>query len=450
MFQALSNTLTKVFDRLRSGGTLSEEQIDIALREIRIALLEADVALSAVKSFIDGVKAKSIGQNVIKSVTPGQMMVKIVHDELVALLAVPEDKSGLNFKSEPPVNFMMVGLQGSGKTTSSAKLALYLREQYKKKVLLVSLDIYRPAAQEQLEILAKSINIDSLQIIKDQKPVEILSRAMKEAKLSGYDVVIYDTAGRTHIDEPMMSELDAVKSIVNPKEIILVLDSLTGQDAVNIAAHFNDRLDISGVILTRIDGDARGGAALSIRYVTQKPIKFLGKGEKLSELEVFHPDRIASRILGMGDVVSLVEKASENIDQEEAIKAANKLKKGLFDMGDYLAQIRTIKKMGGFSNILGMIPGVNKLLPATANISQKENMVARQEAIILSMTKQERKKPDIIAASRKKRIAAGSGTSVQEVNKLLKQFVQIRDMMKKAGRMDQKTLMRSGLGQFFS
>ena len=449
MFQALSSKLSGVFDYLRSSGALTEEDINKAMRDIRVALLEADVALPVVKDFIESVKLRAVGRDVIKSVTPGQMVVKIIHDELVSLLSSTAEEMTLNFKSEPPVSFMMIGLQGSGKTTSSAKLALYLKEQQNKKTLLVSLDTYRPAAQEQLEILAQSIKVDSLKIIQEQKPLDIVRRAIEEGRLGGYDVVIYDTAGRVHVDDVMMDELKTVKSMIDPKEVLLVADSMTGQDAVNIASEFNNKLSITGVILTRVDGDARGGAALSIKHITKKPIKFIGVGEKVTAIEEFHPDRMASRILGMGDVVTLVEKAVEAVDQEEAAKITNKFKKGTFDLDDYLGQMRTIKKMGGFKDIVSMLPGMGKVLPQI-DMTQKEAMIARQEAIILSMTKKERRKPAILNASRRKRIASGSGTSVQDVNKLLKQFIQISDMMKKASRMDQKTLMRSGLGKLFS
>ncbi|MES2215057.1 MAG: signal recognition particle protein [Pseudomonadota bacterium] len=453
MFKNLSSNLSKIFDRLRSGGVLTEAQIDEAMRGIRVALLEADVALSVVKNFVDAVKNKAIGQNVIKSVSPGQMVVKIIHDELILLLASTEEERQINLRADPPVNIMTVGLQGSGKTTFSAKLALYLKAQHlksqSKKILLVSLDTYRPAAQEQLAILAKSAEIASLPIISEEKPLEIVQRALKGARLGGYDVVIYDTAGRIHIDDVMMKELEDIKALTNPTEILLVADALTGQDAVNIASQFDAKLNITGVVLSKIDGDARGGAALSIKYITKKPIKFLSTGEKLSDLELFQPERVAGRILDMGDVVSFVEKAAEAVDEAEAAKAAARLQKGLFNMNDYLTQLRSIKKIGGFASILGMLPGAGKMLNQV-DLSKKEKEVKRSEAIILSMTKKERRKPDLINASRRKRIAEGSGTSVQDVNKMLKQYLQISSMMKKASRMGPKTLMRSGMGQFFS
>lgn len=448
MFQTLSNKFSNIFDRLRSSGALTEEQIDLAMRDIRVALLEADVALSVVKDFIEKVKAKAIGQDIIKSVTPAQMVIKIIHDELVLLLSSPEEERALNLKAEPPVNIMMVGLQGSGKTTTTAKLALYLKNQGKK-VLMVSLDIYRPAAQEQLEILGQSATINSLEIIEGQKPLDITKRAMQESKLGGYDVVIYDTAGRLHIDQEMMAELQSIKSLVKPTEILLVADALTGQDAVNIATDFNNSLDITGFILTRIDGDGRGGAALSIKAITGKPVKFLGAGEKITALEEFYPERIASRILDMGDVVSLVEKAASVFNEEAQAKTAAKLKKGRFDLNDYYSQISSIKKMGGMKDIISMIPGVSRVADKI-DVNKNEKMIARQEAIILSMTKKEKRNPDLINASRRKRIASGSGTSVQEVNKLLKQYQQVSDMVKKASRMDPKALMRSGIGKLFS
>ena len=448
MFKSLSNNLSKIFDRLRSGGALTEEQIDSAMGDIHAALLEADVALPVVKDFIAAVREKAIGQNVVKSVSPAQMVVKIIHDELVVLLSSSEEERQINLRSDPPVNIMVVGLQGSGKTTFSAKLGVYLSAQ-SKKILLVSLDTYRPAAQEQLAILATSAKIDSLPIISSEKPLEITKRALKEARLGGYDVVIYDTAGRIHIDDVMMQELEEIKLLTNPTEILLVADALTGQDAVNIATQFDARLSITGVVLSKVDGDARGGAALSIKYITKKPIKFLSSGEKLDALELFQPERVAGRILDMGDVISFVEKATEALDEEAAAKAASRMQKGLFNLNDYLTQLRSIKKMGGFTSILGMLPGVGRMTNQI-DLGKKEAEIKRSEAIILSMTKKERRKPEIINASRRKRIAMGSGTSIQDVNKMLKQFMQISGMMKKASRMDPKTLMRSGLGQFFS
>jgi signal recognition particle subunit SRP54 len=449
MFQTLSENLIKIFDNLRRSGTLSAEQIDNTMRDIRVALLEADVALPVVKDFITKVKEKATGQEIIKSVSPAQMVVKIIHDEIVNLLSASQDEINLNLKSEPPINILMVGLQGSGKTTFSAKLALRLKNQ-NKKVLLVSLDTYRPAAQEQLAILAKSIEIDSLPIIASENPVTITKRATQEAKLSGYDVVIYDTAGRLHIDDDMIEELLVIKNLIKPTETLLVADSMIGQDSVVIASNFDQKIQLSGIILSRIDGDSRGGAALSIKYVTGKPIKFLSTGEKLIDIEEFNPERLASRILDMGDVVSFVEKAATIMDQEAAEKSAARLKKGKFDLNDYLLQIKNIKKMGGFASVLSMLPGVGKIMNKVNESKINEKILSHQEAIILSMTKKERKDPDLLNASRRKRIADGSGTNVQKVNVLLKQFKQISDLMKKTSKMDPKAISRSGIGKFLS
>ncbi len=446
MFQTLTQNLTNIFNKLRGHGALTEEHIDIAMRDLRVALLEADVSLNVAKDFINAVKDRAKGQEVIRSVSPGQMVVKIFHDELVKILSSTEEEQKLDLKATPPVNLMMIGLQGSGKTTSSAKLALRLKNQGKK-CLLVSLDTYRPAAQDQLKILADSIEIDSLQIVQEEKPLEITKRALKEAKLGGYDVVIYDTAGRLHIDKEMIEELTNIKSLITPNEILFVADSMTGQDAVQVAKNFHDALSITGVILTRVDGDARGGAALSIKYVLGKPIKFLGVGEKTDALEEFHPDRIASRILDMGDVVSFVEHAAANISKEEAEQTLKKMKSGQFGLSEYLNQLRSISKMGGIAKIMGMMPGMGSMMSKVDPSKMDGKVILHQEAIILSMTAKERKNPDLLNASRRKRIAAGSGRSVQEVNKLIKQFMQVRDMMKKMGKMDQKSLLRSGLGK---
>jgi len=449
MFKTLTQNLTKIFDNIRRSGTLSVEQIDNTMRDIRIALLEADVALPVVKDFIARIKEKATGQEIIKSVSPGQMVIKIIHDEIINILSSDPNETILQLKSEPPVNILMVGLQGSGKTTFSAKLALKLKNQ-NKKVLLVSLDVYRPAAQEQLNILSKSIEVDSLPIISSERPIEITKRAVKESRLSGYDVVIYDTAGRLHIDDEMINEVLVVKDLIKPTETLLVVDSMVGQDAVIIASNFDQKINLTGVILSRIDGDSRGGAALSIKYVTGKPIKFLSVGEKLSDIEEFNPERLASRILDMGDVVSFVEKATNLIDQEEADKTAARLKKGKFDLNDYLSQIKNIRKMGGFGSIMSMLPGIGKMMDKIKESQFNEKLLSYQEAIILSMTKKERKNPDILNAARRKRIADGSGTSVQKVNVLLKQFKQISDLMKKTSKMDSKSLMRSSVGKFFS
>lgn len=449
MFQSLTQSLTKIFDKIKGTGALTEEQIDSAMRDIRVALLEADVALPVVREFIANVKEKAKGQEVIKSVSPAQMVIKIINDEMVNFLAPNEDESKLNLSSTPPANLLVVGLQGSGKTTASAKLALKLKDQ-NKKVLLVSLDTYRPAAQDQLEVLAKDIGVESLSIIKEQKPLEITKRAMSESKLLGFDVVIYDSAGRLHIDEEMIEEVASVKKMVNPTETLLVIDSMIGQDAVTVASTFEEKLNISGVVLSRIDGDSRGGAALSVRHVTGKPIKFLSTGEKPKDFEEFDAKRITSRILDMGDVVSFVEKAASVIDQKEAEKSAARLKKGKFDLNDYISQIKTIRKLGGFGSMMSMLPGVSKFADKLGGGEDGDKMLNVQEAIVLSMTKKERRNPDLLNASRKKRVASGSGTSVQQVNMLLKQFKQISTMMKKASKMDKKSLMRSGIGKLFS
>lgn len=449
MFKALTQNLTRIFDRLANSGALSEAQINAAVRDINVALLESDVALPVVKSFIDDIKKKALGVDLIRSVSPGQMMIKIVHEEIINLLQSPPDEEKLLLDAVPPVGILLVGLQGGGKTTASAKLALKLKKQ-NKKVLLVSLDTYRPAAQEQLEILARSISVDSLPIVAYERPLKIVKRAISEAELSGYDVVIYDTAGRLHIDEDMMQEAFAIKELVVPSEILLVVDSMTGQDAVTTASAFNSKMEITGIILSRVDGDSKGGAALSVKYVTKKPIKFLSSGERLSDLEVFNAKRVASRILDKGDIVSFVEKAASIVDKEAAEKTAARLRKGRFDLNDYLQQIKSIKKLGGFGSILGMLPGSNKILNDIDQSKLDEKVIERQEAIILSMTAKERRNPDLLNASRRKRIALGSGNTVQSVNILLKQFKQVSDMMKKTSRMDPKNLMRTGLGKLFS
>jgi signal recognition particle subunit SRP54 len=405
--------------------------------------LEADVALPVARDFIKTVRERAVGEEVVKSVTPGQMVVKIVNDALVETLG--SEAVEINLNAVPPAPILMVGLQGSGKTTTTAKLAKRLVERDKKKVLMASLDTRRPAAMEQLKVLGQQISVPTLPIVEGQNPVDIAKRAMQAAKLQGFDIILLDTAGRMHVDEALMAEVKAVQAVANPVETLLVADSLTGQDAVNVAEQFNKRLNLTGIVLTRIDGDGRGGAALSMRAVTGCPIKLLGVGEKLDELETFHPDRIASRILGMGDVVSLVEKATENIDEEQAEQLAKKIQKGRFDLNDLLDQLRQISKMGGLDGLMAMLPGVGKMKKqiAAANIDAK--LIKRQEAIILSMTAEERLKPKVIHASRKKRIAAGSGTSVQEVNRLLKQFKQMSGMMKKVSKMGKKGMLRGGL-----
>jgi signal recognition particle subunit SRP54 len=429
MFSRLGNSLGKVFDKLRGKGYISEDDINVAMREIRLALLEADVSLDVAKSFINIIKEKALGAEVTKSITPGQQVVKIVHDELVSLLG--SDNQELNLTVQPPAVIMMVGLQGSGKTTSTAKLALRLKQKANKKVLIASLDTYRPAAQDQLEVLGKQVAIDSVAIIKEQKPLEIAKRALEQAKKESFDILILDTAGRLHTDAELIEELQKVKKLTQPIETLLVADSLTGQDAVNIAREFNEKVGLTGIVLTRIDGDARGGAALSMRQVTGCPIKFMGVGEKPSEFEEFHPDRIASRILDMGDVVSLVEQAAEAINEDDAKKMAAKMQKGSFDMEDLLSQLRTMKKMGGIGKMMNMIPGIGKIKEQMAGANIDDKVLIRQEAIIQSMTKKERRNPDLINASRRKRIATGSGTRVEDVNKLLKQFMTMNKMMKR-------------------
>lgn len=444
MFENLSDNLNKIFSKLKGKGFLSEEDVNTAMREVRIALLEADVALPVVKDFINKVKERAIGQEVVKSISPAQMVIKIVQDNLTETLG--SNTSELNLNVPAPAVIMMVGLQGSGKTTSAAKLALNLLRKKGKKILLASLDIYRPAAQKQLEILAKQIEAGSLPIIEGEKPEKITKRALETAKLEGYDILILDTAGRLHIDTELMQELQNVKKLANPVETLLVADCLTGQDAVNIASQFQNQIGITGIILTRIDGDGRGGAALSMRQVTGCPIKFIGVGEKVSEFEEFHPDRIASRILGMGDIVALVERAAENVDMDEAKKLEHKMRKGSFDLDDLAKQFKTMRKMGGIGSLMGMLPGIGKFkkqIDESGGID--ERMLIRQESIIYSMTKKERRNPKLLNGSRKRRIALGSGVEVQEVNRLLKQFKDMETIMKKFSKMDKKSLMRGGM-----
>lgn len=443
MFEGLTGRLGDIFDRLKRRGALSEEDVGAALREVRIALLEADVALPVVKQFIAGVKEKAVGAEVLRSVTPGQMVVKIVHDHLVEMLGSVSE--GINLEAAAPVPVLMVGLQGSGKTTSTAKIALRLKTRERKKVLMASLDTRRPAAQEQLKILGEQVQVATLPIVPGQQPVEIAKRAMQMGRTEGYDVVMLDTAGRLAIDDELMAEVAAVRDATKPVETLLVVDAMTGQDAVTVATNFQDRVGITGIVLTRIDGDARGGAALSMRQITGKPIKLLGVGEKVDALEAFHPDRIAGRILGMGDVVSLVEKAAENIDKAEAEKLAKKMEKGTFDLDDMANQLKQIRKMGGMGGMLGMLPGIGKIKNQLKDANIDESILKKQEAIISSMTKAERRNPDLIKASRKRRIALGSGVQVQDVNKLLKQFQDMQTMMKKVKKMGQKGFMRQGL-----
>ena len=429
MFENLTNKLESILSKLKSAPSLTEDQVDSGLKEIRLALLEADVALPVVKEFIANLKPKAIGQEIIRSTSPGQMIVKIVYDELVSFLGSKNEE--ISFKAVPPVSILLVGLQGSGKTTSAAKLAYLIERNYKKKVMLVSLDVYRPAAQEQLKLLAEKNEIQCLPIIEKQQPIDISKRALNVANLNGSDVVIFDTAGRTQIDLPMMSEIKQIKDLTNPAETILVADSLTGQIAVNVAKEFDTAVDLSSIILTRVDGDARGGAALSMKHVTGKPIKYIGVGEKVSDFEMFHPDRLANRILGMGDVVTLVEKAAQDLSEEKIKETEEELKKGIFTMDSYLSQIRQMKKMGGMEGVMSMLPGVNKMKDKMDKANIDERMLLENEAIILSMTKKEKENPKIISGSRRKRISNGAGVDVSKINKLLKQFKMMSDMMKK-------------------
>ncbi len=432
MFESLSDRLSGVFEKLTKRGALTASDVEAAMREVRRALLEADVALPVARDFIARVSEKAVGRDVLKSVTPGQMVVKIVHDELVETLGA--DAVGIDLNAPAPVAIMMVGLQGSGKTTTTAKIAKRLSERDKRKVLMASLDTRRPAAQEQLRVLGEQVGVDTLPVIAGQTPPQIAKRAMSAAKLGGYDVVLLDTAGRLHIDEALMAETIEIRDIAKPHETLLVADSLTGQDAVKIAESFDQRIGLTGIVLTRVDGDGRGGAALSMRAVTGKPIKLIGVGEKVEDLEDFHPERIAGRILGMGDVVSLVEKAAETVEKEKAERLARKLKKGVFDLEDLANQLKQMEKMGGMQGLLAMLPGMGKLknqLPAGA---MDDKIFKRQQAIISSMTPQERRRPKLLNASRKRRIAAGSGTTVQEVNRLLKMHRQMADMVKKMGK----------------
>ncbi|MFO1088991.1 MAG: signal recognition particle protein [Hyphomicrobiales bacterium] len=432
MFESLQERLSGIFDKLTGRGALSEADVDAAMREVRRALLEADVSLEVVKTFTDDVKQKAVGKEVVRSVTPGQMVVKIVNDALVDVLG--RDPVPLDLKAAPPVPIMMVGLQGSGKTTTTAKIAKRLNERDKKRVLMASLDTRRPAAQEQLEILGRQIGVDTLPIVKGEDPVTITRRALKEARRGSYDVVMLDTAGRLHIDDDLMAEVEAVRDVSGPHETLLVADSLTGQDAVNVARAFNDRIGVTGIVLTRIDGDGRGGAALSMRAVTGKPIKLLGTGEKLEGLEDFHPERIASRILGMGDVVSLVEKAALTLDAEKAQKIAARMKKGAFDLEDLADQLKQLQKLGGMSGVMGMLPGMGKIKKQLEGVDLDKLVLRRQLAIIGSMTPFERRNPKVLNASRKKRVAKGCGVDVPEINRLLKMHLQMADMMKRMGK----------------
>lgn len=445
MFESLSNRLGKVFSSLRRQGALTESDIDSVMREVRVALLEADVALPVVKDFVNSLKEKAVGAEVIKSVSPAQMVIKLVNDHLTELLG--SETADLNLNAVPPVVILMVGLQGSGKTTSTGKLAKYLKDKRSKKVMVASLDVARPAAQEQLEVLAKQVGVGGLPIIKGQTPLEITKRALEAARLEGYDVLFLDTAGRLHIDNTLMDELKHVKALAKPTETLLVADALTGQDAVTIAREFHEKIGVTGIILTRIDGDARGGAALSMRQVTGQPIKFMGTGEKLENIEPFHPGRIASRILDMGDVVSLVERAAESIDRGEAEAMQAKFEKGQFDLNDLAAQMRNMRKMGGLGSLMGMLPGMGAIKQQLENVPMDDKVLIHIEAMISSMTPAERHDPKLLNASRRKRIAAGSGTTVQDINKLIKQWQQMSDMMKQFRKMGKGGLMRSGLGK---
>ncbi|MEE2694583.1 MAG: signal recognition particle protein [Pseudomonadota bacterium] len=443
MFDTLSDRLGDVFGRLKKRGALTEEQVNVALREVRVALLEADVALPVAKDFISNVQSTAIGSEVLKSVTPAQMVVKIVHDQMVELLG--KDLVPIRLASNPPSVIMMVGLQGAGKTTTAAKLAYRLENRDKKKTLLASLDVYRPAAQQQLAVLGQQAGVSTLPVVAGQQPVAIAERAMQASKLGGYDVVLLDTAGRQHVNEVQMTELSDLYRVTQPVETLLVADSLIGQDAVNMASGFQQQVDLTGLILTRVDGDGRGGAALSARAVTGCPIKFMGVGEGLDALEEFHPGRIASRILGMGDVVSLVEKAQETFDEDEAAELAVKVQKGVFDLEDFATQIAQIKKMGGLDGLLSMLPGVGKVKKQLETGAINSDQLIRQEAIIRSMTMEERRNAKLLNSSRKRRIAAGSGTTIQDVNRLLKQYKDMQSMLKRAKKMGKKGLIPNNL-----
>jgi signal recognition particle subunit SRP54 len=432
MFDTLSDRLTGILDKLTRRGALSEADVNAAMREVRRALLEADVALEVVRDFTEKVRAEAVGAAVVKSVTPGQMVVKIVHDQLVAMLG--SDADPIDLEAVPPVPILMVGLQGSGKTTTTAKIALRLTQRDRKRVLMASLDTRRPAAQEQLRVLGEQNGIETLPIVAGQTPVQIANRALTAARLGGYDVVLLDTAGRLTLDEELMAEAAAVKAATNPHEVLLVADALTGQDAVTTARAFDERLGLTGIVLTRLDGDGRGGAALSMRAVTGKPIKLVGTGERADALEEFHPSRIADRILGMGDIVALVEKAAANIDAEKAAAVARKMQKGQFDLDDLADQLRQMEKLGGLGGLMGMLPGIGKMKSQLNAAGLDDKVIKRQVAIIQSMTRKERKNPDVLKASRKRRVAAGSGAQVQDINKLLKLHRQMADMMKQMGK----------------
>ena len=443
MFENLTNKFEEIFSSLKKAPSLDEKQVDEGLRSIRLALLEADVSLNVVKEFIDRVKPKALGQEIVRSTSPGEMVVKIVYDELVSLLG--DKNSDIKLNVVPPVPVMLIGLQGSGKTTTTAKLSKFIEKNNKKKVMMASLDVYRPAAQEQLRLLGEQNNISTLPVIEGQLPADICRRAISAANLNGSEVIIFDTAGRTQIDFQMMNEIKQIESIIKPSETLLVADSLTGQVAANVAKEFKNTVNVTGIILTRSDGDGRGGAALSMKYVADVPIKFLGIGEKVENFEVFHPDRIANRLLGMGDVVSLVEKAAENLDEEKLKKTEEKLKKGQFSLEDYLSQLRQMKKMGGIEGVMSFLPGISKVKSQMEQAGVDEKIITQNEAVILSMTKKERENPKIIDGSRKKRIANGSGTDIATINKLLKQFKMMSEMMKKMSKGNMKGMADKGI-----
>jgi signal recognition particle subunit SRP54 len=439
MFDGLTARLGGILDGLRKRGALKEADVEAAMREVRVALLEADVALPVVKDFVERVGQAAKGQDVLRSVTPAQMVVKIVHDRLVETLGA--ETAELNLAGNPPVALLMIGLQGSGKTTTTAKLGLRLAKRDKKKVLMASLDVYRPAAQQQLMQLGRQTGVDTLQSVLGERPLAIAERAMKKARLEGYDVVLLDTAGRLTLDDAMMAEAAEIKNAVKPAETLLVADALTGQDAVNLARDFNEKVGVTGIVLTRVDGDARGGAALSMRWATGRPVKLMGTGEKVEALESFDPRRLAGSILGMGDVVGLVERAQDVIEREDAEKMAAKMLKGKFTLDDLAGQLKQLRKMGDVSGLIGMLPGAARMKDKIAAANIDDKALARQEAIILSMTLAERQNPKLLNGSRRRRIAAGSGTTVPEVNRVLKQFMQMAAMMKKAGKMGKRGLM---------
>ena len=449
MFENLSERLSGVFDKLTKQGALSEDDVKTALREVRVALLEADVSLSVARDFVKAVAEKATGQNVTKSVTPGQQVIKIVHDELQHVLAGDNEEPGELKIDNPPAPILMVGLQGGGKTTTTGKLAKRLQEKNKKKVLMASLDVYRPAAMDQLAILGTQIGVDTLPIVPGEKPVDIAKRAKQQATLGGYDVYMLDTAGRLQIDEVLMQEVEDVAAVVSPRETLLVVDGLTGQVAVEVAEEFDNKIGISGVVLTRMDGDGRGGAALSMRAVTGKPIKFVGMGEKMDALETFEPDRIAGRILGMGDIVSLVEKAQETIEAEQAEKKMKRFTKGQFNMNDLKMQLEQMIKMGGMEGMMSMMPGMKKMAAQADKAGLDDKVLKRQIALIQSMTKKERANPALLQASRKKRIAKGAGMEVSELNKLLKMQRQMGDMMKKMGKMGKGGMLKQAMKGMF-